>query len=445
MIIRANSGLTAAPKASEGKTSKYASQLSAAFGEKALLSHSDERVAVAETKFREAVKEESQEKLWEALRAMGEGWTLTGELELQLRPEDGISQKLRFPLDGSEGSTIETSFREEAGYKVHYNKEILERDSSGRITRSESPRVTTEKPTPDLLCRPASDFFSSETTVGDAGLIQRTYYRPAGQTESFAAQVSQLKSRHTELLSRLEKTGEISSQESALRSEKFGRPVFGVTKSEAAQELSDIEQSAFSLLTHPQGVADGLYRTTDFYVSPRHLVKKAESLGWDMDKDQAGNDVPVADAVVIGAGPGGLSSAFQLARRGARVVTFESETAGHSFSDAGAKPVHHLRTSGYLSNLVRDGFDYNLGNSGIDYDELEHPASLFPRLEAVWSSGRSRAKRPGETHRHRRSRHPEISVRLRRHLGARPAVHLLRPHVAGSQIGGGRPRKLFPL
>ncbi|MCA9778454.1 MAG: FAD-binding oxidoreductase [Candidatus Eremiobacteraeota bacterium] len=97
--------------------------------------------------------------------------------------------------------------------------------------------------------------------------------------------------------------------------------------------------------------------------------------------DPSGEGVPIADAVVIGAGPGGLSTAFQLARRGARVVTFESETAGHSFSDEGAKPVHHLRTSGYLSNLVRDGFDYNLGSTGIGYDELEHPASLFPRLE----------------------------------------------------------------
>ncbi len=381
VIIRANSSHPAAGKLQDSQTSKYAPQLTAAFGEKALLSHRDERVAVAGTKFREAVKEGSREKLWDALRAMGDGWTLTGELELQLRPENGTSQKLRFPLDGSEGSTIETSFREEAGYRVHYNKEILERDSSGRVTRTESPQVTTEKPTPDGLCRPVSDFFSAETTEADPGLIQRNYYRPAGQTENFADQVSQLKSRHGELLSRLEKSGEISSHESAVRSGKFGRPVFGVTKSEALKELSEVEQSAFSLLTHPQGVADGLYRTTDFYVSPAHLLKKAESLGWDMEKDQSGNDVPVADAVVIGAGPGGLSSAFQLARRGARVVTFESETAGHSFSDAGAKPVHHLRTSGYLSNLVRDGFDYNLGNSGIDFDELEHPASLFPRLE----------------------------------------------------------------
>ena len=381
MLIRANSGVTAASKAPEARTSKYASKLTAAFGEKALLSHKDERVALAGTKFREAVAEDSQEKLWDALGAMGEGWSLTAELELLLLPESGLSQKLRFPQDGSEGSIIETSLREEAGYKVHYDREILERDGRGRITRSEAPRVTTEKPTPDVLCRPVSDFFCSETTVGDPELIQRNYYRPAGQAESFADQVRQLRSRHTELLNRLEKNGEISSQESALRSEKFGRPVFGVTKSEAAKELSSVEQSAFSLLTHPQGVADGLYRTTDFYVSPRHLVKKAESLGWDLEKDQSGNDVPVADAVVVGAGPGGLSSAFQLARRGARVVTFESETAGHSFSDAGAKPVHHLRTSGYLSNLVRDGFDYNLGNSGIDYDELEHPASLFPRLD----------------------------------------------------------------
>lgn len=382
MKIQTPAGSLAKTALSAKKTTKYQKQLQGAFGEKALLSFSDKRIAAAEMLFREAVQEDSQEKLWEVIKVMGPGWTLDSSLAFQLRPESGVFQKLQFGLEGSEDTTLETSVREEAGLRVHYNREVMSKDSAGRIRRSDLPMVTTEKPAPDELCRPVSDFFSpGESTDGDAELVRNHYYRPMSEMESLASQVEQLREQHSQQLRQLEQSGQLSQAESRLRQQEFGRPVFGVTGTEATSQLSELEQSAFALLTHPQGVADGLYRTTDFYTSPDHLKMKAESLGWEMEKDEFGDDIPVADAVVIGAGPGGLSSAFQLARRGARVVTFESETAGHSFSDAGAKPVHHLRTSGYLSNLVRDGFDYSFGNLGIDYDELEHPASLFPRLE----------------------------------------------------------------
>jgi FAD dependent oxidoreductase len=368
--------------ATQTQRSKYADQLLDTFGTKALLSLQDERIAAAETKFREAVKEEAREKLWDALEALGEGWSVGASLEFKLRGEDGLSQSLKFGLKESEGTELLTSSRQEAGFSVHYNREVLKKDSQGRYARSDLPTVTTQRPRPDDLCRPVSDLFSAGEARGEeAGLIQRSYYRPMDQTESLAGRISQLKGKHSDLLRQLEQSGDILPAEAQMRKTKFGRPVFGVTKNESLKEVSELEQNAFALLTHPQGVADGLYRTMDFYTSPGHLVNKAESLGWEIHKDEAGNNIPVADAVVVGAGPGGLSSAFQLARRGARVVTFESETTGHAFSDAGAKPVHHLRTSGFLSNLVRNGFDYSLGSSGIGYDELEHPASLFPRLE----------------------------------------------------------------
>lgn len=160
------------------------------------------------------------------------------------------------------------------------------------------------------------------------------------------------------------KSGALTTEQAALREKNFHEGNIGpwVPKAETNDNpslitLREMENERFCLNHMPQQCADGLYRPVDFYVSPGHLDRLAETRNWDM-KD----GVPVADAIVVGGGPAGLSTSYQLARRGGRVVCFESELAGSAFSDNTAKAVHHMRTSVSLTNLVRDGYfneDFN--------------------------------------------------------------------------------------
>lgn len=108
--------------------------------------------------------------------------------------------------------------------------------------------------------------------------------------------------------------------------------------------------------------SDGMTRTSCHWTGPGALTASMKNAGWEMDRETG---LPIADAVIVGGGPGGLATAAQLKERGLNSVLFEGGYLGQSFSDQGAAAVHRLRTSVNESELFpsRDN----------------HPASLFPR------------------------------------------------------------------
>lgn len=118
----------------------------------------------------------------------------------------------------------------------------------------------------------------------------------------------------------------------------------------------------------PKLQADGIARNVQYYVSPGHLALQTAAQNWDIDQ-QTG--LPIADSVVVGAGPGGLASAYHLSQRGTRTILFEGGFVGQGFSDAGAKSVHQLRTNGAASNLV---YTANSNQLGVDVSMQRHLA-----------------------------------------------------------------------
>lgn len=354
---------------------QFARKLRQEFGDGALYSLSDPRIeAVLDVYRKDPEFKDVNRLIGDSLNAIGQGWGLADIGVYTKRSREGISQRLT--VDPRTGAVeIQTLCLEREGRTTSFHEELLTRDAQGGVQRQHPPVVSVEKPLPDTVCQPVDQFYSKphpEDSLPE--LVRTSYYRPHQEATRVQELVHQRQGAHAQRIQELVGQGRLTQAEGEARTQNFGRPVYNDQVKD--KQLDRLEQEAFHLLHHPQNCGDGLYRTRDFYVSPGHLNLKAEQQGWEFQ-----DDIPVADAVVIGAGPGGLSTALQLARRGARVVTFESETAGAAFSDAGAKPVHHLRTSGYLTNLVRDGFDYITGGNGLTYAELEHPASLLGRLE----------------------------------------------------------------
>lgn len=221
--------------------------------------------------------------------------------------------------------------------------------------------------------------------------VKDIYLSPKEQAQSLAETLNENKEAYAELIEQAVEKGELGKQEAAQRLKNFQDGKIGpYQKREKVQDvpstltqLNELENEQFCLTRVPQQCADGLYRSQDYYMAPGTLALKAAAQGWEMSADSQGQELPVADVVVIGAGPGGLTSAWQTARRGGRVVCFESEIAGAAFSDAGAKAVHHMRTSADGTNLVRDGHAFAT---------LEHPLSLPGHL----STHRNLAKRGRE-------------------------------------------------
>ena len=92
----------------------------------------------------------------------------------------------------------------------------------------------------------------------------------------------------------------------------------------------------------PETSADGLTQRLVSYTSPQSLAAQTMTRGWDRDERTG---LPIADSVIVGAGPGGLASGYHLANTGAHTVIFEAKSAGQAFSDDNAKSVKELRTS----------------------------------------------------------------------------------------------------
>ncbi len=224
--------------------------------------------------------------------------------------------------------------------------------------------------------------------------LQDVYYsKPAeGQLLSEVSEKSQ--DKYEKVLKQAVQDGHLTAEQAQARQQAFETGKIGpYQKREATPPgaksldiLRDMENEQFALARHPQQCGDGLYRPVDFYVSPGHLTLKAAAQGWEVSKNPDGIEVPVADVVVVGAGPGGLMTTWQLARRGGRVVCFESELAGSNFNDGGAKSVHHMRTSSEFTNLI---------NEGHSAGSLEHPLSLSGTIEV--SRPHAKAGREGQS------------------------------------------------
>lgn len=136
-------------------------------------------------------------------------------------------------------------------------------------------------------------------------------------------------------------------------------------------EVAERQNDLFCLNDAPRQLADGLYRPVDYYTPPAALTGLAARRGWEVNSETG---LPIADVVVVGAGPAGLATSHHLAERGVRTVTFEAGLAGQAFSDANAQAVHSLRTSADASNLAVTGHSHLT---------LEHELSLPGNLAGI--------------------------------------------------------------
>ncbi len=106
-----------------------------------------------------------------------------------------------------------------------------------------------------------------------------------------------------------------------------------------------------ALLDLPKLTAEGMVRVKLRTPSGDELRRVLLASGW---KKKGGE--PVADAVIVGGGPAGLSTALQAADKGAKVVLLEAGWLAQSFSDAAMKPVYRMRTNSVRNSLAQDPF-----------------------------------------------------------------------------------------
>ncbi|MDX6770823.1 MAG: FAD-dependent oxidoreductase [Elusimicrobiota bacterium] len=107
-----------------------------------------------------------------------------------------------------------------------------------------------------------------------------------------------------------------------------------------------------AVLELPKLTAEGIVRTRVYAPSARALELDLLAEGWPTAADGRA----IADAVVVGGGPGGLSTALHAADAGARVVVFEAGHLAQSFTDAGMRPVYRMRTPSPRNSLAQAPF-----------------------------------------------------------------------------------------
>lgn len=245
------------------------------------------------------------------------------------------------------------------------------------------------------ITKPVDTMFGEKAPEGSfAETVKDVYYSPPSQSKLLSEVSEEKHEQYRNLLDQAVTQGHLSEKEAAARHQSFVKGEVGpyqpkppsVAGAKVLDILRDMDNEQFVLTRHPQQCGDGLYRPMDFYVSPGHLTLKAAAQGWPISKSPDGSEIPVADVVVVGAGPGGLTTSWQFARRGGRVVCFESELAGSNFNDGGAKAVHHMRTSSEYTNLI---------NEGHSAASLEHPLSLSGNLEV--NRPHAKSGRDGQT------------------------------------------------
>lgn len=150
---------------------------------------------------------------------------------------------------------------------------------------------------------------------------------------------------------------------------RLSRPTRDPEKNEARSRLLR------ALLDLPRLTAEGMVRVKLRVPSAEALKTELLTAGW---KTRRG--VPIADAVIVGGGPAGLSTALQAADKGAKVVLFESGWLAQSFSDAAMKPVYRMRTNSTRNSLAQEPFS----DPG-----LVARAGLAAGLGAIRSEGRA--------------------------------------------------------
>lgn len=111
----------------------------------------------------------------------------------------------------------------------------------------------------------------------------------------------------------------------------------------------ETQQQLQELVELPYKTSDQVTRTQELYTSPGALKLRATAEEWEKDEKSG---YPLVNAIVVGGGPGGLSTALQLQEQGQRLVLFEAGLVGQSFSDAGAFATHRLRTGTLDTDLA---------------------------------------------------------------------------------------------
>jgi hypothetical protein len=106
-----------------------------------------------------------------------------------------------------------------------------------------------------------------------------------------------------------------------------------------------------ALLDLPRLTAEGMVRVNLRAPSGEALRKDLLAAKW-----KTKDGLPIADAVIVGGGPAGLSTALQAADKGAKVVLFEAGYLAQSFSDAAMRPVYRMRTNSVRNSLAQDPF-----------------------------------------------------------------------------------------
>jgi len=130
-----------------------------------------------------------------------------------------------------------------------------------------------------------------------------------------------------------------------------GSTSLAALRSMAEEGGDEREKALVSVLADlPRVTAEGMIRSSISAPSS----KKLDALQKRWAKDKRGR--PIADAVIIGAGPAGLSAALHAAHLGLKTVVFEAGYAAQSFTDAGMKAVYRMRTPTTRNSLVQAPF-----------------------------------------------------------------------------------------
>lgn len=145
----------------------------------------------------------------------------------------------------------------------------------------------------------------------------------------------------------------------------------------AVRKLGEVAGTWQALEDFPKLMADGLMRNSINYVSPLHFATQTAAQGWEFDK---ASGLPIADSVVVGGGPGGLASAYQLSENGHRTVLLEGGNTGQAFSDNHAAPVHQLRTSMEQTNLI---YTANANHLGVDVSLTRHRENIAEKARTA--------------------------------------------------------------
>ncbi len=110
----------------------------------------------------------------------------------------------------------------------------------------------------------------------------------------------------------------------------------------AAEDLYNIQAGIKSLRDLNLLTADGITRDRVYYASPAALP--------DLMRSRWGTDV--ADVLVVGAGPAGLSTGLHAVHAGLKTLVVEAGFAAQTFSDQFMQAVHVMRTNAERSSLT---------------------------------------------------------------------------------------------